>query len=127
MARLYATPGAVASASLPPATTTASRIATGAPARRRSGAAPSVAGRARGRAGGREPQPAGTALDPGERAAPIPASTGRIGRPAAPHPRSRASAMRWAMRLWSEKSSMKPGAAPCAKEVSALKVARLRS
>lgn len=86
-----------------------------------------VRGGVRRRRGRHQPQPAMAAeLHAGERG-----DGGRIdredGRPAAPHPLSRASAIRYAMRLWREKSSMKPGAAACENEVSALKVARLRS
>ena len=85
-----------------------------------------VPGGAGRRVPGGEPQAARPALDAGEGR-----DRGRVDRqdrrPAAPHPRSRASAMRWAMRLCSENSSMKPGAAPCENEASALKVAMLRS
>ncbi len=87
------------------------------------------AGRTGGVAGGgdrREAQAALTSLDAGVRG-----HRRRIdrqhGRSAAPHPLALACAILYAVRLWSEKSSMNPGAAFCENDASALKVARLRS
>ncbi len=109
---------------MPPATTVASRAGTGAAARARSG--PEWGTRRGAVAGGREAQAALAALDPRHRGD-RPRLDREHWRAAAPHPFLRASAIRYAIRLCSEYSSMKPGAAPCENEASALNVARLRS